>query len=153
MEVATVADANDVHAIMTAAFSRYKHDPFPTSALQETVASVRKDLQNGELAFFYVEKNERVGMVRCVLKKDYLYFRRLSVLPKMQGKGIAKKILVFLEAEAGRLNLSTIRCKVRKSEPKNIALYESVGYVITGEEDVEKEHGALPIVLMEKQLH
>lgn len=92
-------------------------------------------------------------MVRCVLKKDYLYFRRLSVLPKMQGKGIAKKILAYLEVEAERLNLSTIRCKVRKSEPKNIALYESVGYVITGEEDVEKEHGALPIVLMEKQLH
>ncbi|MEJ8777697.1 GNAT family N-acetyltransferase [Pseudogracilibacillus sp. ICA-222130] len=153
MEVATVADAKDVHAIMTAAFSRYKHDPFPTSALQETVASVRKDLQNGELAFFYVEKNERVGMVRCVLKKDYLYFRRLSVLPKMQGKGIAKKILAFLEKEAKRLHLPAIRCKVRKSEPKNIALYESVGYVIIGEEDVEKEHGALPIVVMEKQLN
>jgi GNAT superfamily N-acetyltransferase len=65
----------------------------------------------------------------------------LSVIPEKQGEGIAKKILKSLEDYANKVGVSTILCKVRMTVPKNIQLYNSIGYDVYDEEVVNKPNG------------
>src|SRR5699024_9433760 len=97
MRKATKEDAAIILEVMLAALQKYEKDPYPSSALQETVASIEADMNAGQNALLYKENDEYVGMVRYELNEDELYFRRLSVIPAMQGKGIAKKMVKALE--------------------------------------------------------
>ena len=145
-------DAHVMLDIMRQAFLRYKNDPFPSSALEETVQSIQDAMEKGEKAFIYYVDLTPVGIVRFRMEEKSLYFYRLSVIPEMQGKGIAKQLLSKLENVAQQAGMSKIHCKVRKSEENNIRLYESVGFEIVGQDAVLKKNGTLEIVLMEKLL-
>lgn len=153
IKVAGPADASVIHDLMMKAFMEYKHAVPPSSALEETVQSVSDALEKGEKALIAYEKNDPVGMVRFQLMANGLYFYRLSVLPEKQGEGIAKEILKSLEVYAGNAGVPTIRCKVRKSVPKNIQLYTSFGYSVYHEEMVHKPNGIrFKVVSMKKEL-
>lgn len=150
---AKVVDAPIIHDLMNKAFMEYKNVIPPSSALEETVQSVSDALEKGESAFIVYEEKDPVGMVRFQLTDHGLYFYRLSVIPEQQGKGIAKRILNYLEDYASKINVSTIYCKVRMAVPKNIQLYSSVGYHIYDEEIVHKPNGLnIKVVLMKKEL-
>ena len=71
----------------------------------------------------------------------------------MRGKGIAKSLLQFVESFAQQLGLTSIQCKVRLEVPRNIALYEGLGYVIYEKElSVRKDGEKIPVVLMCKNI-
>lgn len=150
---ASSADAAVIHHIMMKAFMEFKHATPPSSALEETVQSVSDALEQGEKALIAYEEDDPVAMVRFQLKDHRLYFYRLSVLPEKQGKGIAKKMLKSLEDYARSADIPTICCKVRKSVPKNIQLYLSLGYHVYDEEIVQKSDGIhFKVVSMKKEL-
>lgn len=148
---ATITDAPIIHHLMTQAFTAYKDEVPPSSALEETIQSVSTALHNGEQAFVGYMNDEPVGMVRFHVNEDYVYFYRLSVIPEKQGQGIAKELLKSLEAYAIKQEKLIVKCKVRMTAPKNIALYHSIGYKIYDEEVLAKPHGiTLKVVSMMK---
>ncbi|GAE27804.1 hypothetical protein JCM9140_3964 [Halalkalibacter wakoensis JCM 9140] len=151
MNFADAHDAAVIHHVMIQAFTEYKDETPPSSALEETVQSVAESLQKGERALMVFEGKEPVGMVRFQVTKEGLYFYRLSVIPEKQGQGIAKKMLYGLEDLVKKEQLSTILCKVRMTVPKNIQLYRSIGYEISDEEIVHKPNGQqVSVVTMKK---
>ena len=152
-KIAEPKDAWLIHELMIQAFSEYKNEVPPSSALDETVDSIIDAMENGEKSLIAFSENIPVAMVRFQLKEDGLYFYRLSVIPEKQGKGIAKKLLQSLEEIAKKEGLTTIYCKVRLNVPRNIYLYQSLGYEITNEEIVHKPNGIdLRVVTMIKSL-
>lgn len=151
---ANISDAPLIHDLMIRAFSEYKNEIPPSSALEETVHSISTALNEGEQCLIGFIENVPVGMVRFQLKKEGLYFYRLSVVPEKQGNGIAKQLLKTLEEYALKKEIFTLICKVRMNVPRNIQLYKSIGYEIYDEEVVQKPNGInLKVVNMRKQLH
>ena len=142
-----------IHDLMMQAFMEYKNEIPPSSALEETVQSITTALESDEQAFIGYLANEPVAMVRFQVREDCIYFYRLSVIPEKQGQGIAKKLLQALEVYTLEQEKPLIQCKVRMAAPKNIALYQSVGYEIYDEEIVYKPDGAtVKVVAMIKRV-
>ena len=153
IKFATTSDAPIIHDVMMQAFMEYKNEIPPSSALEETVQSIATALEYDGQAFIGYLANEPVAMVRFQVREDCIYFYRLSVIPEKQGQGIAKKLLQALEVYTLEQKKPLIQCKVRMAVPKNIALYQSVGYKIYGEEVVYKSEGAtLNVVTMMKRV-
>jgi putative acetyltransferase len=57
--------------------------------------------------------------------------KRMYVLPKSRGKGVAAKILLALEEWAGELSYTKCVLETGKRQPEAIRLYEKCGYVRT----------------------
>ncbi|WP_010632825.1 GNAT family N-acetyltransferase [Sporolactobacillus vineae] len=151
--VAAGSDAALIRSLMRRAFAEYQNSAAPSSAMQETEASIQTAMSEGEQALIASEGDGPVGMIRYLLKEDHLYFFRLSVTPEEQGKGIAKKILQELESVALENGKHEIRCRVRQSVGRNLHLYQSVGYCVYGQEIVHKPSGInIDVVKMSKTL-
>lgn len=136
------------------AFKRYETDPQPSSALSETENTIQNELNQGTELFGVCDNNKLIGIVKCVLNNEYIYFSRLSVLPQNQGKGIATSLVKHLEDYAMQNNVFTSKCKVRKSEKYNIALYLKLGYDIVKEEMIVNKNGdEIPTLTMSKNLN
>lgn len=138
---------------MLQAFKEYEHATPPSSALNETVESIKEDMERGENAFIAYLGEQPVAMVRFTFSEHSVNFFRLSVIPSKQGHGLAKALLKKLEHQALANGKMISKCKVRMSVPRNIELYRSLGYVITKEEKSENLNGfSLSIATTEKQL-
>lgn len=152
-EIKIVQNTKAIIHVIHAAFKRYEQDPVPSSALKETANSIEEELANGLLIFGVYKMDQLVGIIKCERKKDSLYFSRLSVLPEMQGQGIASALVEHIEKYAKTMGLQSVICKVRKSEQANIQLYEKLGYYISSEEMTTSKTGnTMPTVTMEKIL-
>lgn len=154
IRLADKEDAAFVHAIMLEAFEEYRNLEVPSSAIHETISSIQYSLQTGqEQAILCFVDGLPFGSARFRMNQTSLYFSRLSVSPKVRGKGIAKKMLRWLEDYAKKHDKSRMVCKVRLSLPKNVALYETLDYSITKEEIVTKPNGfSVKTVVMEKEI-
>ncbi|MFJ7669165.1 GNAT family N-acetyltransferase [Lysinibacillus sp. NPDC097195] len=145
--------AQVVHKVMLQAFQEYATATPPSSALSETVESIEQAFNTGEQALISYMEDQPVAMVRFTVSEKGIYFFRLSVIPEMQGRGLAKALLNELENYARAQGKKFSECKVRMNVPRNIELYRSLGYVITKETMAENRNGfSLPIVTMEKEL-
>lgn len=153
IQLADIKDAQIVHEIMLQAFKEYEHATPPSSALSETVISIEQALNDGEQAFIAYVDMKPVAMVRFTINDKRIYFFRLSVIPEKQGHGLAKALIAEIEKYACTQGKLISECKVRMDVLRNIALYRSLGYVITKEEVVENRNGiAIPVVTMTKTL-
>lgn len=151
--VAADLDTALIRSLMRRAFAEYQNSAAPSSAMQETEASIQTAMLEGEQALIASEGDGPVGMVRYLLKTDHLYFFRLSVIPEKQGKGIAKRILQKLESVALENGKYEIRCRVRQNVGRNLHLYQSVGYHVYDQESVHKSSGInIDVVKMSKTL-
>ncbi|MFJ7186152.1 GNAT family N-acetyltransferase [Lysinibacillus xylanilyticus] len=151
--LAQAKDASVIHNVMLQAFKEYEHATPPSSALSETIESIEQAMEKGEHAFIGYIDEQPVAMVRFTLSAHGIYFFRLSVIPEMQGQGLAKALIAEIEKFA-RTNGKTIsECKVRMSVPRNIELYHSLGYIVTKENKEKNRNGfSLSVATMEKQL-
>ncbi|MDW8544531.1 MULTISPECIES: GNAT family N-acetyltransferase [Staphylococcus] len=142
-----------IHDVMIQAFSEYKNEVSPSSALQETHQMITDSFKSGEQALIAYENNQPIGMVRFKLNKSILYFYRLSVIPQKQGKGVAKNMLEYLETYGKKQGANEIQCKVRATVSKNISLYESMGYEVFSKTTIDKPNNQkLKIVSMKKHI-
>lgn len=64
------------------------------------------------------------------IQRDTVEFKRMYVLPKERGKGIAKKILKALEDWATALKYNKCRLETGKKQPEAIGLYGSNNYSV-----------------------
>ncbi|KXH83783.1 GNAT family N-acetyltransferase [Sporosarcina sp. HYO08] len=152
IKFAKTSDAPIIHHLMIQAFTEYKNENPPSSALLETAQSVSEALENGEQGLIVYMDHQPVGMVRFKFQSNGICFFRLSVIPEKRGLGIAKKLLFFLEAFAIEKGLTSIYCNVRLTLPQNIMLYRSIGYTIYENDEVHRPNGTVKIVKMVKRL-
>jgi GNAT superfamily N-acetyltransferase len=54
--------------------------------------------------------------------------KRMYVLPELRGRGLGRRLLVELEAEARRLGYRGVVLETGDRQPEAVALYESSGY-------------------------
>ncbi len=79
---------------------------------------------------------------------DFCVLHRLCVDPALQGRGIARRAVEHMEAEARRRGVHCVRLDVFSENPRALRLYLGLGYRRAGE--VRFRKGAF--YLMEKEL-
>jgi len=134
--------------VMHRAFAELSGRGGTSSALIETVATLRDEMERGT----------DVGLVSCdgapiaVVKHraddaGLLYFSRLGVLPEHRGGGIAAAVVHALRRSARERGLGGLSCAVRADETRNIALYERLGMRVTREYQLRSSLGVIRTVV------
>lgn len=120
-----------VRDLMRAAFSEYDAVlTVPSSSMWESVEDVAGHIAEGGAVLARVGA-EAVGSGRYALRDDHVYIGRLSVLPAYRGRGIGAAMMLAMEQRAVAEGRTEARISVRTLLPKNIELYERLGYVVT----------------------
>lgn len=150
---ATIEDAAVIYDVMIQAFREYEVENPPSSALQETVATITFAMTEGEKALVVYEADIPIAAVRYTLLAEELYFYRLSVIPDCRGRGIAKYILQQLEQVAASYKKQRLYCKVRMNVMKNVALYQACGFQLVHHEILYRVNSsAIDVGHMKKSL-
>jgi ribosomal protein S18 acetylase RimI-like enzyme len=125
---ATREDAARVHGITQAAYAEYRGvlDP-PSGVDRETLADVEHALDEGGAVLAWIG-DHAVAAVRFQDAVDHLSVERLAVIPIARGQGIARALLAYLRGLARQSHLPDVRLGVRLSLPRNVDLYQSLGY-------------------------
>lgn len=122
------ADAAMLARTIRAAFGEYRDRLSPPSpALEESPERLLALMRGG--GAFLAECGGQVG--GCVLyqdRGDHLYLSRLSVLPALRGRGLARALTSVVERRAAELGLGCVRLSVRRALPRNRAMYLHFGY-------------------------
>lgn len=148
-----VTNPEQIITVIHAAFKRYETDPMPSSALNETSATIDCELQAGIVILGAYVDAQLVGVVKVHIGENDCYFSRLAVLPSFQGKGIGSCLVRAIETIVGEKQINRIQCKVRKSETNNIHFYQKIGYKVIEEQFTTSPSGfTMPTVLMEKSV-
>ena len=77
-----------------------------------------------------------VGELLVEERPSELFVVRLAVLPEWQGRGIGSAIVQMLVERAHELG-SAVSLDVFRSNPRAVQLYESLGFVRTGESETD----------------
>ena len=139
-----------VRELMRAAFGEYDAVlTVPSSSMWETVEDVAGHIAEGGAVLARVG-TDTVGSGRYALSEDHVYIGRLSVLPLHRGLGIGAAMMLAMEQRALTEGRTEARISVRTMLPKNIELYERLGYVVTAR--YQHERGNEIVVDLAKQL-
>lgn len=134
IRVAKVNDAPVMTRIAKLAYGKYlellAHPPIPILHDYVEVAEAGN-------TYVLVLKRQVVGMVTYVTEVDHLLLRNLAVLPEYQGKGLGRKLVDFVEAEAHYRGLTEVRLWTREEMTDNIRYYERLGYFLTHRDVVD----------------
>lgn len=131
---AQAADAPVVLWLTRAAFAEHWGRILPPSgAHTETLARVCADVSAG--AAVAEAGGCPVGSARFAPEgEDVMYLGRLAVLPGWRNRGVARRLMTYVEAEARRQGLRAVRLGTRAALRQNWLLYQRVGYRIVTEE-------------------
>ncbi|MGK5113133.1 GNAT family N-acetyltransferase [Geodermatophilus sp. CPCC 205506] len=80
------------------------------------------------------------GLVVLRPEPRTLCIDNVAVHPRVQGRGLGRRLLAFAEAEARRLGLPAMRLYTHERMRSNLRLYTAAGYVETGREDIGAGH-------------
>lgn len=146
---ATPADAELVAGLVRDGFrSEAERYGVEIPPMRETAAAVLSELEDGDVVLLARLEDEPIGTVRGHVQPDgSIMVRRLGVVPGRRRRGVARELMAALEAaypDARRFELFT----GAETSPA-IALYESLGYVRSREEE---QVPGVTIVYLEKRL-
>lgn len=130
VRIATIDDAPLVRALMLAGFEQFRDvlDP-PSSAFWESDEDVAAAIARGGAAIAWIGETP-VGSVRFEPQGAWLYLGRLAVIPEARRRGVARALMLAVEAEAPRFGVGEIRLSMREALPGNRVLFEQLGYVV-----------------------
>jgi ribosomal protein S18 acetylase RimI-like enzyme len=142
--------AATVRELMLAAFAEYEGVlTVPSSAMWETVEDVASHIAQGGAVLVHAA-GQPIASGRFEIRDDHVYIGRLSVLPEFRSRGIAARMMEAMESRGAEAGRSEARISVRTLLPRNIQLYERLGYVVTA--TYKHERGDEVIVDMAKRL-
>ncbi|PWA09117.1 GNAT family N-acetyltransferase [Flavobacterium laiguense] len=75
-------------------------------------------------------------------QKPQTKIHKIYILPEIQGKGIGKTVIDFIENLAKENHSTTLTLNVNRSN-KALHFYQKLGFQIVGEVDIELDHGYL----------
>jgi ribosomal protein S18 acetylase RimI-like enzyme len=135
LRTAVAGDAVSLAATIAAAFEQYRGRLTPESgAFRETADGISRELADGAGAIVAEQDGEALGCVMIRPVEGDLYFGRLAVVPSARGRGIARRLVAAVEAEAVRRGLAGVRLGVRIALTENQRLFTALGYVETSRE-------------------
>lgn len=121
---------------MQTAFAEYIGKLNPASPCHtETVGDVAEAIQCGGAVLAWAD-GVAVGSARYAFHNGAFYVGRVSVLPDCRGMGIASAMMNHLETLARDYGYPEMQLCSRLNLPKNIALYERMGYSIVSRQQV-----------------
>jgi len=131
LERATPADAARVWELQRAAFAEYLgvQDP-PPSVWRASVADVQQWLRDGGGLLAWLG-DDLVGSIVWSYRGPVLYVQHVSVHPAYRRRGLASRMLMWLEREARRQGYTRLGLRIRSAVKGNQALYESLGFIGT----------------------
>jgi GNAT superfamily N-acetyltransferase len=151
LERATPADAARVWELQRAAFEEYlgAQEP-PPSVWRASVADVEQWLRDGG-GLLGSLGNTLVGSIVWSYRGPTFYVQHVSVHPAYRRRGLASRMMAWIEAEARREGFAKLGLRIRSTLDGNRALYESLGFVVT--DTVRHPLGGLETLTgMEKQI-
>ena len=83
------------------------------------------------------------GSLWC-FKENYALIANIAIDPKFQGHGIGGELMRFAESKARENDLLELQLATHALLKENISLYQYLGWVVTGNDEVR--------VLMKKEL-
>lgn len=148
---ASADEASLLHDITRRAFAEYVGLLNPTPAcLSESVREVAAAIRRGGAVIAWVD-GIPAASARYEMVDGHLYVSRVAVLPEFRGCGLAGDLMHAMDAIAESLGLETLQLQTRLNLPRNIRLYEKLGYRVI--DTWQSASGADVQVLMEKRLH
>ena len=75
------------------------------------------------------EANVAIGCGAVVVTANYGELKRMYVRPEQRGRGIAKRLLAFLETEGAARGCRAFALETGIYQPEALALYQRAGYV------------------------
>lgn len=118
-----------VRELMLAAFDEYRSVlVVPSSALDETVEDVAAKLRLGGGVLAWAGERA-IGSGRYEWRDGFVYIGRLSTLPEERGRGVGAAMMHAIHDLARSRGVPEAHISVRVLLPKNIDLYERLGYV------------------------
>jgi ribosomal protein S18 acetylase RimI-like enzyme len=145
---ATAADAELVASLVREGFrSEAERYGVEIPPMRETASDLVASLADGDVVLVARLGGEPVGTVRGHVREDgSVMVRRLAVLPSARRRGVARDLMSVLEAAYPQVARFEIFTGVETAPA--IALYESLGYVRTREEE---QMPGVRIVYLEKR--
>lgn len=86
-----------------------------------------------------------VGGLVLVLRKDHAVIANVAVEPSASGTGLGRALMERAEAETRRRGLAALRLNTHVDIPRNVSLYEHLGWHVTGRSG-NKVHMEKPVV-------
>jgi GNAT superfamily N-acetyltransferase len=130
---ATEADAAAVAALVEAAFARH------VAAVGRRPAPMDDDhaarIAAGEQ--YVRDAEDGTGLASSIVlvdNGDHLVVNNVAVRPDLQGRGLARDLLAFADAEARRRGFPEIRLHTNAAMADNILMYPKLGYTEAGRE-------------------
>ncbi|WP_102027726.1 GNAT family N-acetyltransferase [Salirhabdus sp. Marseille-P4669] len=136
IEKANCHDAESLVRLYHDSYSENEELGFPTSASKVKVTEVQDWIQN-TILMIVREKitNTIIAAVRLKYREDWQCYvlGRLAVKSAYKGKGIATKLMNYVESFLLERNEMRIRLTVAQTHPYLPKMYENKGYQIVGE--------------------
>jgi acetyl esterase len=126
------ADVPAIRDLTRAAYAKWVpligREPKPMTAdYEEAVRKHRFDL-------LYVE-GTLAALIETIPQTDHLLIENLAVSPRLQGRGLGRKLMAHAEKVAASLELREIRLYTNKRFAENVRFYGKLGYRLDGEEE------------------
>lgn len=130
LERTAPSDAPQVWAIQRAAFQEYLgvQNP-PPSVWRADVAEVERWLRDGGGVLAWLG-DTLVGSVVWSYRDPVFYVQHVAVHPDYRRRGLASRMMGWIESEAQRSGYSQIALRFRSVLKGNQALYESLGFAL-----------------------
>jgi GNAT superfamily N-acetyltransferase len=147
---ATLSDAAEILRLQQLAFQSeadfYQDQNLP--AMTQTLAAMQQDIAQ-LIVLKLVKDGVIVASVRGQCIAHCAHISRLIVHPNWQGQGLGRRLMQSIEAQFKDGQRYTLFTGARSL--RNIAFYQSLGYVISGEEIISA-HLTLAILSKPAQL-
>jgi GNAT superfamily N-acetyltransferase len=126
VRIAAEEDAASVKACVLAAFERYveRIGRPPAPMLLDFLAEIQ-----AEHVWVALEEQSVVGSLVQYETERGFYIDTVAVLPKAQGTGVGKALLLFAEQEARQRGFASIYLCTNSKMTENQVLYPRIGYV------------------------
>lgn len=150
---ANMNDCCEIHGMQVIAFKELldKYQDIHTNPGAESVEHITRRMEQDFTDYYFISLNSlHIGAVRIVrLDRDKARIAPMFILPEFQGKGYAQQILEQLENLYP--NTSIWELDTIKQESKLCHLYEKMGYIPTGKEEIIKDD--MTIIFYEKRVN
>ncbi|KAI9309610.1 acyl-CoA N-acyltransferase [Cunninghamella echinulata] len=100
-------------------------------------------LDKNSLTLYCYEEDVIVGTARSKITNDRADIIGVYISPNSRGKGLSKKMLIFLIQKLTNLNVNTFYLSVNKLQIPAINLYLKIGFKIIGEEKTKMGDGII----------
>ena len=98
----------------------------------QSAEAMAEQIKNGSQYFLMLDENIPLGYMSADLLADRLFLSKFYVTKSARGKGYGRTMMAYLETLAKKNNLNKISLTVNRYNTGSIAMYEKVGFSISG---------------------